>query len=228
MTLGSNLRWLRNRTRQSFADISRGVGESASAETIRLLEQRDSRASKYASHIARHFGVPLDVLLEGNEFELEEALTATTQPAPLDAMEKAVPAGVYTRIPVVGTAKLGDDSHFFEFETPVGHGDGSIMWASRDDSAYSVRCKGDSMSPRIRHGEYVVVEPRHEVSPGDEVLLRAKDGRVMVKQLAYQRDGMIYLDSVNSAYPRISVPVENVDRLLYVAGLAKSALYIPD
>ena len=81
------------------------------------------------------------------------------------------------------------------------------------------------MKPRIRHGEFVIVEPNHAVTPGDEVLAKAKDGRVMVKQLAYIRDGMVYLDSVNEAHPRISIAHEDMHALHYVAGIAKSALW---
>lgn len=128
-------------------------------------------------------------------------------------------------VPVVGTAKLGDDGNFCELEYPVGHGDGRIDWPSRDPNAYALRCKGDSMKPRIRHGEYVVVEPNHAVSPGDEVLVKSKDGRVMVKQLAYIRDGMVYLDSVNEMHPRLSIQQDQLDAFHYVAGIAKSALW---
>lgn len=128
-------------------------------------------------------------------------------------------------IPVVGTAKLGDDGNYCELEYPVGHGDGRIDWPSRDPNAYAIRCKGDSMKPRIKHGEFVVVEPNHPVLPGDEVLVKAKDGRVMVKELAYIRDGMVYLSSVNESHPRISIAYDQLDALHYVAGIAKSAFW---
>lgn len=128
-------------------------------------------------------------------------------------------------VPVVGTAKLGDAGLFCELEYPVGHGDGRIDWPSRDPNAYALRCKGDSMKPSIRHGEFVIVEPNHPVVPGDEVLVKSKDGRVMVKQLAYVRDGMVYLDSVNETHPRISIPQEDLEAFHYVAGIARGAMW---
>lgn len=131
-------------------------------------------------------------------------------------------------IPVVGTAKLGDDGNFCELEYPVGHGDGRIDWPSRDPNAYALRCKGDSMKPRIKHGEFVVVEPNHPVNPGDEVLVKAKDGRVMVKELAYIREGMVYLASINESHARISIPYEQLEAFHYVAGIAKSAMWHSD
>ncbi|MDN8612758.1 S24 family peptidase [Variovorax ginsengisoli] len=131
-------------------------------------------------------------------------------------------------VPVVGTAQLGDDGHYYELEYPVGHGDGRVGFPSRDRNAYAVRCKGESMAPRIRHGEFAVVEPNHPVSPGDEVLVRSSDGRVMIKVFAYSRDGMVHLDSINNnhqTFPRISLLEEDVAAMHYVAGTAKSAMW---
>jgi phage repressor protein C with HTH and peptisase S24 domain len=48
-----------------------------------------------------------------------------------------------------------------------------------------------------------------------------------VKQLAYIRDGMIHLDSVNEAHPRISLLQEDIAVMHYVVGIAKSALWQP-
>lgn len=134
----------------------------------------------------------------------------------------AKPAG---GIPVVGTAQLGDDGHFCELQYPVGHGDGAIEWRTKDANAYALRCRGESMKPRIRHGEFVVIEPNRPVMAGDEVLVRAVDGRVMVKQLAFIRDGMVHLDSVNEKYPRISIEETEIAAIHYMAGIAKSGLW---
>ena len=132
------------------------------------------------------------------------------------------------RVPVVGTAQLGDNCNFYDLEHPAGHGDGSLRWHTNDLNAYSLRCRGESMKPRIRHGEYVVIEPNREVIPGDEVLVKARDGRVMVKQLAYTRDGMVHLDSINEAHPRVSILETDISVLHYVAGIAKNALWNED
>lgn len=134
----------------------------------------------------------------------------------------------FGRLPVIGAAKLGDNGHFCDLEYPVGHGDGFIEWPSRDINAYCLRCTGESMKPRIRHGEFAVIEPNHECVPGDEVLVVANDGRVMVKLLGYIRDGMIHLDSVNEQHPRISILMTDVSKIQYVAGIAKAALWKQD
>lgn len=133
---------------------------------------------------------------------------------------------IRSSVPVVGSAKLGDkECYFSELEYPIGNGDGYIQWATSDPNAYALRCRGDSMKPRIRHDEFVVVEPNHEYIPGDEVMVKDKNGRVMIKQFAYRRGELLYFTSVNETYAPFSIPSEEIDKVHYVAGIAKSALY---
>lgn len=129
-------------------------------------------------------------------------------------------------IPIVGRARLGDDGGYFaEIQAPEG-GDGFINWHSKDPDAYVLRCVGESMAPRIRHGEYVVVEPNHSVIAGDEVVVKDKEGRVMIKQLLFFRDGLYTFGSINNAYPPFGIDEDGVVLLHYIAGIAKSSLRI--
>lgn len=130
------------------------------------------------------------------------------------------------RIPVVGTAQLGDDGFWAELEYPVGHGDGYLDFPSRDKDAYGVRCKGDSMLPRIKDGEFVVVEPNRKVEHGDEVLVKAKDGRVMVKIYLYNAQGRIHLMSTNSTHAPIAIDADKVERMHYVAAIVKQSMWL--
>ena len=132
------------------------------------------------------------------------------------------------RIPVVGGARLGDNGHFVELEYPTGHGDGYIELQSNDPNAYALRCEGDSMSPRIKHGEYVVVEPGHAVMPGDEVVVKASDGRVMVKTYLYRRDGRVHLVSVNEAHPKVAIDETQIDAMHYVGAIAKASRWVAE
>jgi phage repressor protein C with HTH and peptisase S24 domain len=199
--------------RRAMADAGVAIGAGS---LHRALKGEAGSRLETLKKIASFFDVSPDQLLQpnlGHDLDVAAAPRASYMPSSV--------AG----LPVVGTAKLGDDGHFYELEHPVGHGDGYIDWPSRDQNAYALRCKGDSMKPRIRHGEFVVVEPNHPVAPGDEVLVKAKDGRVMVKVLAYIRDGMVYLESVNEAHPKLSIAQPDIAVMHYVAGIAKSALW---
>ncbi|MCA7086078.1 hypothetical protein K7G19_21030 [Cupriavidus sp. DB3] len=145
---------------------------------------------------------------------------------PLDTVP--IPAGAFRRIPVRGMAQLGDNGHFCEIEYPVGDGDGFLYFPTSDPDAYGLRCNGDSMRPRVKHGEFVVVEPNRTVTNGDEVLVRSVDGRVMVKELAYIRDGVANLASVNERHGMLRIPLEQIERMHYVAGIVKSSAWRPD
>lgn len=132
---------------------------------------------------------------------------------------------IYTsikNIPVVGQAQLGDNGYWIDMGYPEGFGDGYIEFPSNDRQAYALRCIGDSMRPRIRNGEFVIIEPSIEVNYGDDVLIKSIDGRVMVKTLLYKRDGRIYLQSINENHPNISFPTEEIESMYYVAAIVPS------
>lgn len=128
-------------------------------------------------------------------------------------------------LPIKGTAKLGTTKNFFvDMEYPQTGGDGYIPFPTEDKDAYALRCSGDSMTPRIKHGEYVVIEPNKQATPGDEVLIIDKNGAVMVKIWMYTRDGMAYFSSVNDVVKTISIPVEEIEKIQFIAAIVKSAL----
>jgi len=139
-----------------------------------------------------------------------------------------IPQNSFRKIPVRGMAQLGDNGHFVDVEYPVGHGDGYVFFPSKDPDAYALRCNGESMRPRVKHNEFVVVEPNTQVQNGDEVLAKSTDGRVMVKELAYVRDGIVHLSSVNERHGMVRIPQDQVERLHFVAGIVKRSAWQPD
>jgi Predicted transcriptional regulator len=131
-------------------------------------------------------------------------------------------------VPVQGMAQLGDNGFWADVEYPVGHGDGYVDVPTKDKDAYALRCVGDSMRPRIKDREFVVVEPNHPIEPGDEVLVKAKDGRVMVKEFLYKRAGRVHLISVNENHPPMAIEEESVEKMHYVGWIAKPSAWRPD
>ncbi|WP_321913540.1 S24 family peptidase [Paraburkholderia sp. J11-2] len=138
------------------------------------------------------------------------------------------PVGKWRGLAVVGMAQLGDNGYWADIEYAVGHGDGYVDWPTTDPDAYALQCEGESMLPRIRPGEYVIVEPNHPVQPGDEVMVKSVDGRVMVKEFLYRASGRLHLASVNASHGRISIPDEEVEKMHYVGGIAKPSKWRPD
>ena len=139
-----------------------------------------------------------------------------------------IPPDSLVKIPVVGTAQLGDDGYWSEMDYPTGHGDGYVEFYCRDENAYAVRCRGSSMMPRIRDGEFVVLETKTSPIPGDDVLVKHMDGRVMVKRYLYERDGMIHLMSINETYPPLLFPRSDIELFHKVCGIATSSHWVQD
>lgn len=123
------------------------------------------------------------------------------------------------RIPVVGIAQLGENGYYDELEFPVGHGDGFLQHHSRDTQAYALKVRGDSMTPAIRNGWYVLVEPNSLPRPGEYVALMLADGRKMAKELLFQhRDGGVEVMSVNGSH-RLSFAASQVEKIHPIVGV---------
>lgn len=134
---------------------------------------------------------------------------------PEERLEPGPKVGIQKKIPVVGTAQLGDNGFWHEIEYPVGHGDGYIEAPTADPNAYALRVKGHSMHPAIRDGWFVVVEPNREPIPGEYVMVRLKDGRSMVKEFLWMRDGQVNVQSINEDR-RYTFDLQEVDKIHYV------------
>ncbi|WP_150783054.1 XRE family transcriptional regulator [Pseudomonas fluorescens] len=131
-------------------------------------------------------------------------------------------------VPVVGTAKLGMDGYFEALDFPVGHGDGYLHIYSDDPNAYGLRVIGDSMHPRIKSGEYVLIEPNKTYLTGDEVMVQTYDGRSMIKEFIYLRDGVYRFDSVNQDHSPIHLDQNDVSKVHLVGGILKSSRFAHD
>jgi phage repressor protein C with HTH and peptisase S24 domain len=128
-------------------------------------------------------------------------------------------AGGLRDVPVIGFAIANpiEDGYFDDMGFPPGAGEGYIPWRTTDPNAYALRVRGDSMQPRIRPGELVVVEPSKAVMPGNDVVVRTRDGRKMVKQLLYQRGGAVTLGSINQSHKQLTISVEEIESMHFIA-----------
>lgn len=129
-------------------------------------------------------------------------------------------------VPVVGSAQLGSNGFFEALDFPVGHGDGALSIFSDDPNAYGLRVVGDSMHPRIKNGEFVLVEPNKPFYAGDEVMVKTIDGRAMIKEFIYLRDGMYRLDSVNSDHSPLHLSESEVEKIHLVGGILRSSRFV--
>jgi phage repressor protein C with HTH and peptisase S24 domain len=165
--------------------------------------------------VAEFFGVSAEAIME-------QDLTGLSAAEELGRYETAI---AVKRVPVVGSAQLGDDGYWHELEYPVGVGDGYVEFPTRDANAYAVRVEGDSMRPRYKPGEFVIVEPNRGVEPGHEVLVRTTDGRAMVKVLDWKRGNLVQLSSINEDHRPITLTAQNVVSMHRVMGGVQADLH---
>lgn len=118
----------------------------------------------------------------------------------------------YRAIPIVGTAQMGAEGYWYALD----EGEGFVDVPSKDPGAYALRLKGDSMAPAIRSGWIAVCEPNGRLVPGEYVMIRLVDGECMLKELLYANDEEVSVMSLNPAYSRRTIPMEQIEQMHYV------------
>ena len=73
----------------------------------------------------------------------------------------------------------------------------------------------------MHEGEIVLVHPSREPQPGDEVVVRMRNGESMVRRLAHLRDGRVGLDSIAADQHRIERRIEDIDIMHPVVGVLR-------
>src|SRR5882724_4974326 len=87
-------------------------------------------------------------------------------------------------VPLIGFAEAGAGGYFDDGGFPVGKGWDEIAFpAVNDENAYALEISGNSMEPAYRDGTVIIVSPAASIRKGDRVVVKTKDGEVMVKEL---------------------------------------------
>jgi len=104
-------------------------------------------------------------------------------------------------VPLLGFAEAGAGGYFDDGGFPVGKGWEEIAFPSvTDEHAYALEISGDSMKPAYRDGDVIVVSPAAPVRKGDRVVVKTKDGEVMVKELKRKNAKSVELKSLNAEH----------------------------
>lgn len=205
--------------------------------TISALTNRGSDRSNYKEALIK--GFPADKISHewlrdevGDMIPTARPSTPQGVPLPRTVLEQSnvteAPALIPSRqIPVVGHVKGGEDGFFEEMRYPVGHGEGTVEYWTRDPHAYALRVKGDSMSPRFRAREFVVVTPSVEAQPGNDVVVRLKDGRKLLKMLNWVHDDEIQLLSINDGHGPTTLALEEIESIQRCAGGVPADSFTP-
>jgi len=145
--------------------------------------------------IAQTFGVNLNWLLTGEGPMFVKKPHWLEEREEQEALAKELGAMLVEPVPVLGYVPAG-----FPTEIPE---DAIVEWITLPDipkNSFIFIAKGDSMSPIIRDGDYIVVVPNQEIVSGNIVMFQNDWGEVSVKRLR-RKDGKLYLVPENPEYP---------------------------
>ncbi len=123
-------------------------------------------------------------------------------------------------IPLLGFAQAGTGGYFDDAGFPVGKGWDEIAFpAISDENAYALKIFGDSMAPAYSDGSVIIVSPAASIRKGDRVVVKTKDGEVMVKELKRRTAKSIELVSIYPVHKERTLPIRDVmwmARILWV------------
>lgn len=117
-------------------------------------------------------------------FSTAELRVATNQTRPIDSSPHAP---YLARIPIV--ADLSTNTEGVIEKLDFYEKDFEFLEYYTMENAQAARINGWGLRPRIKSGEYLVVDNGLEPRPGDDVLMMLKDERVLVIQFLFERDG---------------------------------------
>jgi phage repressor protein C with HTH and peptisase S24 domain len=116
-----------------------------------------------------------------------------------------------SNVPLIGFAEAGAGGYFDDGGFPVGKGWEEIAFPSvTDEHAYALEISGDSMRPAYRDGDIIIVSPAATVRKGDRVVVKTKDGEVMVKELRRKNAKAVELKSLNSEHRDRSLSMADI------------------
>src|SRR3954451_17539114 len=111
-------------------------------------------------------------------------------------------------VPLIGFAEAGAGGYFDDGGYPVGKGWDEIPFpAVADENAYALEIFGESMVPAYRDGAIIIVSPAASIRKCARVVVKTRDGEVMVKELKCRTSKSIELRSINPAHKERTFPV---------------------
>lgn len=180
----------------------------------RIRRGEVNATAEIVQKIADAFGVTVGDLYDDTERPIARSLRR-----PASVLEEGPALRPSRNIPIVGVAIGGPQGHLNIDSYAVGQGEGYVSFPSSDPGAYVLKVRGDSMRPRIKSGEFIVVEPNAEAQQGDEVVVKLRDDGVIVKELLWIRDGEMSLGSINDSVPPMTVPLSSIQYVHRVAAI---------
>jgi len=103
-------------------------------------------------------------------------------------------------VPLIALEQAASNGHFDDSGMPSGKAWSEVALPSADDDhAFALEISGDALRPAYRDGDVIVVSPATAIRRGDRVVVRTRDGEVMVKELKRRTAKTLELQSLDAS-----------------------------
>ena len=109
----------------------------------------------------------------------------------------------------------GGDNGFIDCVPPSAQDPEPVAYAStmRDEQAYAVKVRGNSMEPAIMQGWDVIASPNRPAQPPDLCVVYFADDRKALKRFLWQRDGLVCLESLHVDHKKMTEQASGILRM---------------
>jgi len=115
-------------------------------------------------------------------------------------------------VPLLGLAQAGAGGFFDSAGFPAGQGWDEVRLPTLGEGGtYALEVSGDSMLPLYRDGDIIIVSPSEQFRRGARVVVRTKEGEVMVKILYRQTAKTLELHSLNPEHANRTLDMAEVE-----------------
>jgi phage repressor protein C with HTH and peptisase S24 domain len=115
-------------------------------------------------------------------------------------------------VPLLAFALASQRIHFDDGGFPAGRGwDEVALPAIDDDQTFALEISGDALKPAYRDGDIIVVSRASPIRRGDRVVVKTRDGEVMVKELKRRTARALELQSLNAAQDERTLATSDVE-----------------
>ncbi|WP_454633175.1 S24 family peptidase [Bradyrhizobium cenepequi] len=103
-------------------------------------------------------------------------------------------------VPLIGLAAAAASDAFDDNGFPTGKGwDEVALPTIPDEHAYALEISGDALRPVFRDGDIILVSPSTPIRRGDRVVVRTKDGEMLLKECKRRTAKTLELQSLDPA-----------------------------
>ncbi len=202
---GALIRQIRKEKGWTLADVE---GKTGLSRAYLSLIERDVRPPtlKILRRIAQAFEMDYRELLTGEE--QSESLGQR-----VERLENLLKEGLPVKpIPVLNRIPAGFPQAYTDKDYPTGYADQYVSLPDvMDLNAFALKVEGDSMSPRLKPGDIIIISPNRQWESGDIVVLKVEE-EVSVKRI-FQKETTLVLQSFNPESTPLILPVNEVQIL---------------